>query len=201
MNSNQIYIHKNALSKDFTPFCVENLFDLIAVRLRGNSSTSWLVARLTQQHPKNSKKLNSRPVYCSRLYGMLFLSKHVAFQDPPSLKFHNRTDNRVQILTLNLEYLKLCHFDDLLLIFSNLYANLLVLKILPFDWMSTGATAVTKPPAEDLRDKISPSFFSTNGSLLLTTIRLELDAARSWFFPFSIFKRNFKKDKKHIRYV
>ena len=69
MNSNQIYIHKNALSKDFTPFCVENLFDLIAVRLRGNSSTSWLVARLTQQHPKNSKKLNSRPVYCSRLYG------------------------------------------------------------------------------------------------------------------------------------
>ena len=64
--------------------------------------------------------------------------------------------------------------------------------LLPLDWMSTGATAVTKPPAEDLRDKVSPSIFSTNGSLLLTTMRLELDAARSWFFPFSIFKRNFK---------
>ena len=76
-----------------------------------------------------------------------------------------------------------------------------IIILLPLDWISTGATAVTKPPAEDLRDKISPSFFSTNGSLLLTTMRLELDAARSWFFPFSIFKRNFKKDKKHIRYV
>ena len=72
-------------------------------------------------------------------------------------------------------------------------------RFLPFDWMSTGATAVTKPPAEDLRDKVSPSIFSTNGSLLLTTMRLELDSARFWFFPFSIFKGNFKEGKKkHI---
>ena len=75
-----------------------------------------------------------------------------------------------------------------------------IIILLPLDWISTGATAVTKPPAEDLRDKISPSFFSTNGSLLLTTMRLELDAARSWFFPFSIFKRNFKEGYKKTYY-
>ena len=35
----------------------------------------YIVAHLSQQHPKNAQKLNSRPVYCSRLYGMYCLSK------------------------------------------------------------------------------------------------------------------------------
>ena len=46
-------------------FCTHHLMD----SGHGNSSTSRLVARLSQQHSKNSQKLNSRPVYCSRLYG------------------------------------------------------------------------------------------------------------------------------------
>ncbi len=52
----------------------------------------------------------------------------------------------------------------------------------PPDWTTTGATAVTSPPAEDWRENcpLEGSRFSTKGRRLLTTIKLGKEGKEIW---------------------
>ncbi len=52
----------------------------------------------------------------------------------------------------------------------------------PPDWTTTGATAVTSPPAEDWRENcpLEGSRFSTKGRRLLTTIKLGKERKEIW---------------------
>ena len=108
------------------PFMHPFEFIICLIDGHGNSKTSQLVARLNYLYPQNGWKLNSRPVYCSWLYGKLKLEIWSESQvSNPDLKTRSRPENeKPENEKLNSRFTLIGHLSYQFFLFSVLFLRM-----------------------------------------------------------------------------